>query len=89
MSGQAIFKPQHLDVLRPHIEQLDTPERRDRYRHGSFLNSDVVLDLNRRYRWDLWWAIPAKVRWDLIDEIGADTKDSHIDTALRALVVDL
>ena len=49
------IKPEHLEFLRTAIVPLDTPGRRARYLAGDFTNAHKVKDLNKRYRWDLYW----------------------------------
>lgn len=81
------FKPDHLDTLRAAIAPLDTPELRDRYARGDFPRADAVRDLDRRYRWDLFWtAGGAQLARSFYAE---DYSDTHIDTALRAIVPPL
>lgn len=74
-----------VDQMREAIEPLDTPMIREQYRRGDFPRSESVKDLDKRYRWDLFWAIPFKVREAVF---GSDdgVKDSHVDTALRQIV---
>lgn len=67
------------------ISPLDTSERRVRYLAGDFPRSDRTQDLDRRYRWDLLWE--SKYDAGLLYAIGCN--DSHIDTALRAVVEPL
>ena len=74
-------------VLRASIEQRDTPEVRERYRSGDFLRSESVKDLDKRYRWDLAHAAVG-TRW-ICDLYDLGLNDSHIDTALRAIVAPL
>ena len=54
------------------------------YEAGQFVNSDWVKDLNRRFRWDLFWKTPfwAEERWTAY-------KDAHMDTALRKIMKNL
>lgn len=77
----------HLDRLRAGIAPLDTGEARDVYRTGDFPRADRVNDLNMRYRWDLLWAAAAADR--SIYDVLSEYKDTHIDTALRAVVPSL
>lgn len=75
---------EHLANLAQAIEPLDTPERRTAYRSGDFPRADAVKDLDKRYRWDLFWAA-----WDAAGQSPdflAQYNDSHIDTALRRIV---
>ncbi len=88
------IQKEHVEKLRLLVAEFDTPEVRERYRKGEFPRANEVQDLNKRYRWDLLWAVAAKYRRDnneawLFDEWGDDVKNSHIDTALRAVVEEL
>lgn len=75
-----------LDQMRELLAPLDTAEHRALYRAGQIPRADTVQDLDVRYRWDLCWA--AKLHREL-DLYGQGLNDSHIDTALRALVPPL
>lgn len=55
------------------IELLDTPERRKKYSMLNFPRSNRVTDLNKRYRWDLFW----------------DSKAYQVITSSKYLTVDL
>ena len=68
------------DALASLIAPLDTPERRRRYCTGYFARSVDVKDLDKRYRWDLFWQTGAAA---VVDRACTD---AHIDTALRAIV---
>lgn len=69
------------------ITPLDTNELRLSYLKGDIPRADKVKDLNKRYRWDLFWIV-WHVRRDVRDAIeGYD--DSHLDTALRRIVPDV
>lgn len=70
-----------VERMRVALAPLDTDERREAYRRGEFPRADRVKDLDKRYRWDLWYMVPA--RWDLVPE---DVDNAHIDTALRRIV---
>lgn len=74
----------HRAELRRRFAAVDTPERREVYRTGQFPRADRVKDLDKRYRWDLLWAVNGD---DVIGD-GIYT-DAHIDTALRTLVAAL
>lgn len=37
------------------MKRVDTPEMRERYRNGEFSRHELVKDLDRRYRWDMFW----------------------------------
>lgn len=78
-----------LDKLASALATLDTIHRRSKYRRGDFPYADRVDDLNKRYRWDLWWSTPWDVRDQIIAAFGDYPKDDYIDTALRRLVAPL
>jgi hypothetical protein len=75
-----------LDMLRGRIAPLDTEETRTAYRAGEFFRSDLVKDLDKRYRWDLFWAAGGH---RLLDALPPDVTDAHLDTALRRIVAPL
>jgi hypothetical protein len=78
---------QHLaDAVTP----LDTPERRAKYLAGDFPRADKVIDLNRRYRWDLLWAA-SPTAGEVLDVICRVTgaTDAHLDTVLRNIIPPL
>lgn len=71
------------------VKQAETamPDVREQYRRGEFHNADRVKDLEKRYRWDMFWYL-LRVYPSLNDAIeGFD--DSHIDTMLRRAVQPL
>jgi hypothetical protein len=81
------MRADHLGILRSAIAPLDTEEMRRVYRERKFPRADGVKDLDKRYRWDLYYAAVRR---------GASLPDStngytmtHIDTALRAIVAPL
>ena len=77
----------HVEAMRALIAPADTAGRRAAYRMGDFARSDLVKDLDRRYRWDLFYGTGAnRVLWD--DDTDG-LHDTHIDTALRAIVAPL
>jgi hypothetical protein len=79
--------PEHQAVLYRIITVLDTPERRDDYRNGRFDRADRVKDLDKRYRWDLFWQA-----WRTNHNVSLHLQgynDAHIDTALRSMVPTL
>lgn len=62
----------------------EQPFQTDLYAHGIFPRAQSVKDLNVRFRWDLFYAVSRNNT-----ELGHSVftyKDSHIDTALRAIV---
>ena len=74
--------PTQLDAMRERLAPMDTAERRQAYREGRFPRADSVLDLDRRYRWDLFWEAGGYRL--LPSDNGLDS--SHIDTGLRRVV---
>lgn len=67
-------------AIRPH----DSYKRREMYRTGQFPRADVVKDLDKRYRWDLFWTVFSDLQVDF-----STYNDNHIDTALRSIVAPL
>lgn len=45
-----------------------------------------VKDVNKRYRWDILFAVPSSRRNPIMNRLYAYANDEHIDTALRAIV---
>lgn len=70
--------------LRGAIEPFDTPAERARYVARDFPRAHIVRDLDRRYRWDLFWRAHGMEQLT-----GAYPGDAHIDTALRRIVAPL
>lgn len=57
--------------------------------HKTALSNDSrVKDSAMRLRWDILYAIPQAIRQPLIDELYKYMNDSHIDTALKAILKD-
>ena len=83
-----ITKPE-VEALREAIAPLDTEDRRENYRKGMFPRAESVKDIDKRYRWDLAHEA-GKGRWSLIAPLyDAGYDDTHIDTALRHIVLPL
>jgi hypothetical protein len=78
---------EHLEVIRAAIAPLDTEEARATYRSGDFPRAEYVRDLDKRYRWDLFW-LAVRLGHSLPDST-CGYNDAHIDTALRAIVSPL
>lgn len=85
-----------------YMRPLDTPERRARYLAGDFYKSAAVKDLNRRYRWDLFWSASGVFNgkhgqglatWMAAEMnslgVEGELSNEHIDTMLRKIVHDL
>ena len=83
----ATIGPAAVEVMRQMISPLDTPETRGVYERGEYPRP--AQDVDKRYRWDLFWAAGG---WKVLEQAGLngdDLLDSHIDTALRSIVPKL
>lgn len=81
--------PDTVSLMRHLIRQHDSDKRREMYRSGMFPRADKVKDLDKRYRWDLFWIVWAE-DGELRQLIShGNYNDAHIDTALRAVVPSL
>lgn len=67
------------------ITRYDSPVRRDQYRNREFPRAGLVVDLDKRYRWDLFWIARRELQAVGV-ELPSALDDSHIDTALRSIV---
>lgn len=78
---------EHLAQIREAIEATgyDNEEIRQRYRDRRIPRGDKVQDIDKRFRWDLYYAAGAKREGGLPDSTDGYTMD-HIDTALRSIV---
>lgn len=56
----------------------------DLYAHGIFPRAQSVKDLNKRFRWDLFYSVTRN--YEELSVKFREFNDSHIDTALRAIV---
>lgn len=65
------------------VESGDTQERRERYRAALYPRSAQVKDVDKRYRWDLFWEVRG------LTNLDGNYSDEHIDTALRKIVPKL
>lgn len=78
------------DKMRRLIEPFDTFENRECYRQGDFARADRVKDLNKRYRWDLFWAANASNGHTFYQDLDVEQlNDAHVDTVLRSIVTPL
>lgn len=77
---------EHLEAMRGLISPLDTEANREKYRSGNFSRSELTKDVDRRYRWDLFWASKAN---RVVHTEDCDYNDSHINTALKSIVPSL
>lgn len=76
------------------IEPYDTPANLAAYRRRDprIARIDRAIDLNMRYRWDLYWAAwhaEDKALQLLMEPWRNVAKDDHIDTMLRRIVPDI
>lgn len=76
--------PAHLAQMRAAIEPLMTDEVKAAYRERRIPRADSVIDIDKRFRWDLYYAAARKVG-GLPDSTNGYNMD-HIDTALRHIV---
>lgn len=53
------------------------------YETGKFIRSELVNDLQMRFCFDLFYAIP-QVNRDILDVYSDDCNDTHLFTALKA-----
>ena len=70
-----------LDGVRSRLGDTACLAHRDALR-----SSDAPVDPDRRFRWDLWWAVPADVRYPIMDDVYNVGNDTHLDTVLRRWV---
>jgi hypothetical protein len=79
----------HLEQMREKIRStgLDNDSNRAIYRDRRIPRGDAVRDIDRRYRWDLYWAAARLTGGMPGSEEGYD--DAHVDTALRSIVAPL
>lgn len=75
------FLPEHLTALAELVRPFDTEPTRERYRRRDFPRSEAVKDVDRRYRFDLFYAARG---WSAFGD--ADYTDAHIETALKRVV---
>lgn len=74
-------------VMEDAIKPLDTDYWRERYRNRDIPRAESVKDIDKRYRWDLYYAA-ARVHGGLPDSTSGYNM-SHIDTALKKIVKPL
>ena len=79
----------HFDTLQVLIAGLleQHPDTPIHYSNGNFPRADKTKDLNKRYRWDLFYHATRFER-GYRDELTY-LQDSHIDTALRNIVTPI
>lgn len=74
-----------LEHMRAMVAPLDTDAARERYRRRDIPRGELVQDIDKRYRFDLYAAAGG---WRLHAEED-DLSDAHLDTALRTIVPPL
>ena len=79
----------HYETLRVLIEGLleQHPDTPIHYSNGNFARANSVKDLNKRYRWDLFY-YATRNEQTFKDELGY-LQNSHVDTALRHIVTPI
>lgn len=74
--------PEFRAIVTAAVTPLDTPATRERYATGNYPRADRTHNVDKRYRWDLYWSA--------YDTTGpfytVGLNDSHIDTVLRSIV---
>lgn len=79
--------PEHFAIIKAAIEPFDTEAVRSKYRAREIPRAESVKDIDKRYRWDLYYHA-ARVNGGLPDSTNGYNM-SHIDTALRNIVKPL
>jgi hypothetical protein len=85
--GNMKVSSEHFAILNKIITPLNTNELREKYRWGDFPRAHLVEDLDKRYRWDLYWQ--AVRNGNSLPDSTDGYNDAHIDTALRKIVKPL
>ena len=84
-----------LENLRSTVEPLllaaDLNEYRKRYRALDIPRADVVKDINKRYRWDLFrYAVTGVVREQFFEDVySLGANDNHVDSLLKSIIKPL
>lgn len=81
----------HVQYLRDLVLPYDSPQKRELYKAGKFENADKVQDLNKRYRWDLFWlGLRNSNNTNFLTKVlYSYLNDEHIDSALKYVVKPL
>lgn len=79
------IRPEHYEVMRLAIQRI-TPDMRAHVA-AKAATDPRVKDLAKRIRWDLLW-LTGLTKW-LCDTVCPYADDTHVDTALRAIVKEL
>lgn len=78
---------EHFKIIKDAVEPHDTDAQRERYRNRQIHNAAAVSDIDKRYRWDLYY-YAARLNNGLPDSTSGYSM-THIDTALRKIVKPL
>lgn len=78
---------EHFAILKSAIEPWDIEERRERYRNRDIVRAESVKDIDKRYRWDLYYTAARQVGG--LPDSTSGYNMNHIDTALRKIVKPL
>jgi hypothetical protein len=80
----------HRDAMAAAIDATgnDRPDIRARYVARDIPRGDLVQDIDKRFRWDLFYAATAGTSM-ISDLYAAGYNDTHLDTALRSIVTPL
>lgn len=78
----------HLEIMKSAISLYDTDETRARYKAMDIPRADSVKDINKRYRWDLYYHA-ARFMDNTMPDSTNGYNMNHIDTALKAIVKQL
>jgi len=84
------FSQAHVQILKDRMLPLINDKVIDSYQSGKFRGAEKVKDLNKRFRWDVFYASGTRIG----DGVGissncgieGDYNDIHIDTALRSFI---
>lgn len=82
------IKPEHYKTLKTLIEERLDRLKATRYEVKKFYESEPTIS-EKRFRWDLLWAVDKESRTALINELYTYVDDTHIDTALRNIVKEI
>lgn len=85
--GRMKVSVREYEALKERLGPLDTEEARQAYRDGRFPRAELVHDLNKRYRWDLFYFAEG---YKCLDEgYSGNYNGDHIYTALRHIIPNL
>jgi len=82
--------PEHYAIIADAIAATgyaDDESIRERYRRREIPRGEKVQDIDKRFRWDLYWA--AARQSNGLPDSTYGYNDAHIDTALRSIVKPL